>query len=185
MSAGALLRAARQQGQRRFSVLRQALTDGGHPLGLDSQHAAPGWPTSSLLGCGVPHSLNGSTFCSLAAISWRPHGASSNSWAQQQLRGFALGRRFRPRAKNEMPDRNLPPRNEQISAKEVGEVFLLCTLHFPFFYDNCIWPCRCECCFQRTRTELQRCCQPRTHSSEAFFVACAVAAGVGGTHRLV
>ncbi|EFN52961.1 hypothetical protein CHLNCDRAFT_137349 [Chlorella variabilis] len=87
MSAGALVRAARQQGQRRLLAWRQAVAD----VRLQQ-------PTAGEEAHNTPHS-------------------------GLQLRGFAIGRAWRPRRKDVMPDRNLPARNEQIKAKEVRVVF--------------------------------------------------------------
>lgn len=127
MSAGALVRAARQQGQRRLLAWRQAVADVRlqQPTAGEEAHNTPhSGVMASASRWDSPCSSSSSSFCSFAAAAtpWpaASPGAAAPAWRQLQLRGFAIGRAWRPRRKDVMPDRNLPARNEQIKAKEVG-----------------------------------------------------------------
>ena len=125
MVCGALARAARQQGQRRLLAWRQAIAEvQAAPEQQQQQH-----------GYWAPAGLGGST-CSTAV--WAPPAWAAGiaaGWQQQlvqqhqlqQRRGMALNFvNFRPRRRDGPgpPNRQLPERNEQIRAPQVGGVLL-------------------------------------------------------------
>lgn len=146
MAGSAVACAARQQGQRGLLAWRQALTEA--QLCASAQQQAPGayagalltpppqqqqqqaagfrsLPAAALLDRGC---RRGSTHfnlwqpqlpCDLQASRLAPQHLQQQ---QQQWRGYAIGfAHYRPRRKEPMdPRRNLPQRNEQIQAAEVG-----------------------------------------------------------------